>query len=237
MKSHIMRAEWNNILMANFIAPKELLLPLVPHHTELDLFNANAYISLVGFMFLNTTMHGFSIPLHTDFEEVNLRFYVKYNSMGNWKRGVVFIKEIVPKPAVAFIANTFFEQKYSTMKMRHTSNDAGKFIEAGYEWNYENKWNKLAVKATKKSFRINDGSYEEFIADNYWGYTKSSESKTYEYEVQHPRWELQRVDSHSIQCDFGALYGEEFSFLSKEKPESVLFTKGSEIKIFGKKLL
>lgn len=237
MKSHVVRAEWNNIVMANYAVPKELLQPFLPYKTELDLFDGDAYISLVAFMFLNTSMHGFSIPLHTDFEEVNFRFYVKHKSMGNWKKGVVFLKEIVPKPGVAFIANTFFEQKYATMKMKHASSDVARFIESGYEWNHNNKWNKLTVKAAKKTYPIRSGSFEEFIADNYWGYTKSGETKTYEYEVQHPHWELQRVVSHEVQCEFGTLYGNEFSFLNDSTPKSVFFTRGSEIKIFSKKLL
>ena len=40
---------------------------------------AAAYVSLVGFRFLNTRVLGVSIPFHRDFDEVNLRFYVRRN--------------------------------------------------------------------------------------------------------------------------------------------------------------
>ncbi|MEO6905142.1 MAG: DUF2071 domain-containing protein, partial [Ginsengibacter sp.] len=100
MKTHFLRAEWNNLVMANYVVPKEILLPYVPYKTELDSFKGETYVSLVGFMFLNTKVFGLSIPLHENFEEVNLRFYVKYKQNGNWVKGVVFIKEIVPKRAI-----------------------------------------------------------------------------------------------------------------------------------------
>ena len=90
-----LKAEWRKLVMANYTVPEELLLPYLPAKTVLDTWNGQYYVSLVGFMFVNTRMLGVKVPFHVDFEEVNLRFYVKYNDNGTWKRGVVFIKEIV----------------------------------------------------------------------------------------------------------------------------------------------
>lgn len=231
MKAHFLRAEWNNLVMANYVVPKELLLPFVPYKTELDYFADEAYVSLVGFMFLNTKVFGISIPLHENFEEVNLRFYVKYNDHGNWKRGVVFIKEIVPKRAISFVANNLYGENYATMSMNHFHRDTGENLEAGYEWNFKGKWNKINATAKKRSNKIIENSCECFFADHYWGFTKYSDTKTYYYVVEHPVWETFKVVSYSIDCDFGALYGEEFSFLNNEKPKSVLMTKGSQINL------
>ncbi|MEO5649801.1 MAG: DUF2071 domain-containing protein [Ginsengibacter sp.] len=237
MESHILLAEWNNVVMANFRVPKELLLPYVPHGTQLDFFEGETYLSLMAFMFLNTRIRNFSVPFHTDFEEVNLRFYVKSMDRGNWNNGVVFIKEIVPKPVITFVANNFFGEKYSTMKMKHSHSDTGEFLQVGYEWNFQNKWNRLSVKAAKKSLPLLPSSLEEFIADRHWAFTKYNGNKTYKYEVQRPRWKILPVISHLIDCDFGALCGEEFSFLNNARPKSVLIAKGSEIRIFRKGFL
>lgn len=231
MTTHFLLAEWNNLIIANYAVPKELLLPYVPYKTELDLFEGNACLSLVGFKFLNTKVLGFSIPMHINFEEVNLRFYIKHNDHGNWKRGVVFIKEIVPKRAVSFIANNIYREKYATMNMRNFHNDTGGSFEAGYEWQHKKKWNKISAVTDKRSKKIIPGSCESFFADHYWGYSKYSDTKTYQYRVEHPVWETLKVISYSIDCDFGSLYGKEFSFLNKQKPVSVLMTKGSEIRI------
>ncbi|MEO9020488.1 MAG: DUF2071 domain-containing protein [Ginsengibacter sp.] len=237
MTTHFLLAEWNNLIMANYAVPKELLLPYVPNKTQLDSFEGNTYVSLVGFMFLNTKVLGLSVPMHVNFEEVNLRFYIKYNDRGVWKRGVVFIKEIVPKMAISFVANNVYGEKYATMKMKHFHSDNGENFEAGYEWNYKNRWNKISAVADKRSRKIIPGSREEFFADHYWGYSKYNDTKTYEYHVEHPLWETLKVVSSSVDCDFGAVYGDKFSFLSHEKPHSVLMTKGSEIRVHHKKSL
>lgn len=106
--------------MANYVVDKDLLKPYVPNKTELDLWNNKCYLSLVGFMFLNTKVLGFKVPFHVNFEEVNLRFYVRYREGAEWKRGVVFIKEIVSRPALTFVANTIYKEKYETMPMGHS---------------------------------------------------------------------------------------------------------------------
>ena len=237
MTTHFLRAEWNNLIMANYVVPKEILLPYLPYKTEVDSFEGNAYVSLVGFMFLNTKVLGLSIPMHVNFEEVNLRFYIKYNDHGAWKKGVVFIKEIVPKMAISFIANNLYGEKYSTMNMKHFHIDNGANLEAGYEWSFKNKWNKMSAVTNKRSKKIIPGSCENFFANHYWGYSKYSETKTYEYHVEHPLWETLKVLSYSVDCDFGSLYGDEFSFLNNEKPKTVFMTKGSEIRVHHKKAL
>ena len=237
MTTHFLRAEWNNLIMANYAVPKEILLSYLPYRTQLDFFEGNAYVSLVGFMFLNTKVLGFSVPMHVNFEEVNLRFYIKYNDHGSWKKGVVFIKEIVPKMAISFVANNIYGEKYTTMRMKHFYIDNGETSHAGYKWNYKNRWNTLSAVTDKRSKKIVPGSCENFFADHYWGYSKYSNTKTYEYYVEHPVWETQKVISYSVDCDFGMLYGEEFSFLNDEKPSSVLMTKGSEIRVHHKRAL
>src|SRR5450432_2343440 len=170
MKSHFLRAEWNNLIMANYVVPKELLLPFIPFKTELDFFGEKTFVSLVGFMFLNTRILGFSVPRHMNFEEVNLRFYVKYNDRGNWKRGTVFIKEIVPRSAISFFANIIYGEKYSTMKMNHFHIKKAGGIETCYEWKFKNKWNRLVASSQSKSSPMRVNSEEEFIAEHYWGY-------------------------------------------------------------------
>jgi len=237
MKSHFLRAEWNNLIMANYVVPKELLLPFLPVRTELDFFQGKTFVSLVGFMFLNTRILGLRVPQHVNFEEVNLRFYVRYNDHGNWKRGTVFIKEIVPRFAISFFANFLYGERYTTMKMKHFHIKNAGGIETCYEWKYKDKWNRLAAVSQSKSVPMRPDSEEEFIAEHYWGYTRYNESKTYEYEVNHPRWDIFKVLDHTIDCNFDGIYGAEFSFLSDVPPSSVFMAKGSEIKIFHKKCL
>src|SRR6266851_3867580 len=71
-------AEWRMLAMLNYEIDPGLLLPFVPSGTELDRWSGKVFASLVGFRFLKTKLLGYlPIPMHSNFEEVNLRFYVR----------------------------------------------------------------------------------------------------------------------------------------------------------------
>lgn len=237
MSKSFLTAEWRKLILANYNIDPVLLQKYLPANTSLDLCNGKCYVSLVGFMFLNTKVKGLSIPLHRNFEEVNLRFYVKHiTPEEELRRGVVFIKEIVPKSAITFIANTLYSEKYQTMPMSHEWK-LGDNVEVTYKWKLKDKWNSVSVTTGNEQNEIALGSEAEFITEHYWGYTKVNESVTSEYGVEHPRWKIYDVRDYSVNADFGALYGEEFSFLTDATPDSIMLAEGSEIVVReGKRL-
>lgn len=230
MSSTFLKAEWRKLAMANYAVDPRILLKHLPAKTEIDFWNNTCYVSLVGFMFMDTKIKGIKIPLHVNFEEVNLRFYVRYNDNGSWKRGVVFIKEFVPKPALTFVANTIYKENYETLPMKHTWEVLGDSLKVNYSWRKE-KWHSIETVSSNNSSSISAGSEEEFITEHFWGYTKISEKQTSEYGVEHPRWNVYPVKEYSIDVDFRLLYGTEFDFLTKEKPMSVFLAEGSEIAV------
>ena len=232
-----LKAEWRKLAMANYEVDPNVLAPYVPFGTELDLWNGRCYISLVGFMFKNTKLLGVKIPFHTNFVEVNLRFYVTRTVDGKTKRGVVFIKEIVSKPALSFIANVVYKENYETMPLRYSweENQVERTIE--YAWKKKGKWNSLIVHADLDLKAMDLDSEEEFITEHYWGYASAGEKSTNEYEVTHPRWEHYPVKDYKIDIDFQLTYGAEFDFLNGLKPVSVLLAEGSEITVEPKKVV
>ena len=216
--------------MANYSIDKKLLEPYLPYKTEIDFWKDTCYVSLVGFMFLDTKVKGIKVPFHTNFEEVNLRFYVRFKGNGTWKRGVVFIKEIVPKPALTFVANTIYGENYETLPMSHSWEIRDESLIVEYKWK-KKKWNSIRVTANKNSNKIEEGSEEEFITEHFWGYTKIKDNKTSEYGVEHPRWEVYKTVDYAIDVDFGNTYGKDFEFLESEIPKSVFLAEGSVIKV------
>src|SRR3954468_20670393 len=112
-------AEWRYLAMLNYQVDPAILHPHLPRGTELDIWNGRHYISLVGFRFLNTRVLGVPIPFHRNFEEVNLRFYVRRKGPEGWRRGVVFIAEIVPRFAIAAVARLFYNENYVALPTRH----------------------------------------------------------------------------------------------------------------------
>ncbi|WP_158796962.1 YqjF family protein [Pedobacter sp. L105] len=229
--------EWRKLAFANYIIDKELLTPYLPVGTELDLWNGDCYVSLIGFLFKNTKLLGFSIPFHANFEEVNLRFYVKYKDGDSWKRGVVFIKEIVPKFALSVVANTIYNENYETMPMTHSWTEEEEQRTVEYRWRCKNEWQSFEVTANKGLSEIAANSEAEFITEHYWGYARYSASKTNEYEVRHPKWAQYKVKHFKIAVDFGLTYGQNFEFLNRQKPTSVMLAEGSDISVEGKKVI
>jgi uncharacterized protein YqjF (DUF2071 family) len=230
MTKTFLQAEWRKLAIVNYSVDKKLLDKYLPQKTEIDLWNDTCYVSLVGFMFKDTKVKGLKIPFHIDFEEVNLRFYVRHKDDGEWKRGVVFIKEIVPKRALTFIANTVYKENYETMPMSHSWTTSENNLTVEYKWK-KNQWNSLKVIAEKNATLITEGSEEEFITEHYWGYTKISSDKTSEYGVEHPKWEVYETKDYLINVDFGDIYGRDFNFLTSAKPKSVFLAEGSVIKV------
>ncbi|MEO8041534.1 MAG: DUF2071 domain-containing protein [Acidobacteriota bacterium] len=237
-------AEWHDLIMANYEVDPSLLTSRVPAGTELDLHEGRCFVSLVGFMFLNTRVLGLPIPGHINFEEVNLRFYVKREMPDELRRGVCFIKEIVPRAAIAFVARRLYGEPYEAAIMRNY-NDSGK---VSYRFGkipqnvHARKFKNLmseSIKVTRGN-RLGVpqvGSHEEFITEHYWGYTKRGMNRTDEYKVEHPKWELYAARHPKIKVNFGRWYGNELGFLSAKAPYSIVLATGSEIAVFkGSKL-
>jgi uncharacterized protein YqjF (DUF2071 family) len=221
-------AEWRDLIMANYELDPSLLEPRLPKGTELDLHDGRCFVSLVGFMFLNTRVLGLPVPFHVNFEEVNLRFYVTYNAADGVRRGVVFVKEIVPRFAIATVARVLYGEPYEAWGMSNLRDGR----QVRYEWSRGDQRNSIAVNVGENLGPPPDGSHGEFIIEHYWGYTRRSGVRTDQYKVEHPKWELFAADEARIGVDFGKTYGEEFAPLNEREPYSVLLAKGSPIAVY-----
>jgi uncharacterized protein len=231
MQKTFLSAYWKNLIMANHVVDPSILEKYVPYGTELDYWNGETYVSLVGFMFLDTKVLGLSIPFHRNFEEVNLRFYVRRKEDGEWKRGVVFIKEIVPRVAIAGIARWLYGEPYVRLPMRNELRQIKQTQTVTYSWKFRGEWNSLQVVAGLSPQPIGPGTEEEFITEHYWGYTRLGAARTSAYQVEHPRWNVFPVIEYSVNCDVAALYGPEFAQFMNGEPHSIFMADGSQIKV------
>lgn len=232
MATTFLSAEWRQLIFANYQLDKQVLTPLLPYGTELDTFNGIYYGSLVGFYFQKVKLLGrLPVPFHTEFEEFNLRFYVRRKTDTGWKRGVVFVKEIVPKLAISLVANTLYGEPYETRPMGHSWSAEGGLQQIGYEWKVDNDWNHIRVSADVAGQALIPDSEEAFITEHYWGYTRRGHTRTDEYEVVHPQWKIHPVRDYSVHCDVPTLYGPAFTPFFTEKPTSVFLADGSAVTI------
>jgi uncharacterized protein YqjF (DUF2071 family) len=176
---------------------------------------------------------GWSIPFHTNFEEVNLRFYVQARGQEGWRRGVVFIKEIVPKIAIATVAQVVYNENYRALPMRHTlergAGASGVEVSAEYGWRFRKQWNYLRVKTRGEPEPPGSGSEEEFITEHYWGYAAQRDGGTVEYQVEHPPWRVWPVSQTEFEGNVAELYGPAFVDALQTRPSSAFLAEGSKV--------
>lgn len=226
-------AEWRCLAMLNYEIAPEMLAPFVPAGTELDSWNEKTFVSVVGFLFLKARVRGIPIPFHQNFEEVNLRFYVRRKAEDGWRRGVVFIKELVPRAAIAFVARTFYNENYLALPLAHRLEKSGDAIKSAlYSWRFNGAENYLKLVTRGAAQPLVAGSEQEFITEHYWGYAKQRNGATMEYRVEHPRWPVWEAESAELKCDVAGLYGARFSDSLYGAPASALLADGSDVKVF-----
>ena len=236
MPEVFLTAEWRYLAMLNYAVDPALLAPMVPAGTELDQFAGCTYVSLVGFRFLGTKVRGIRIPFHSDFDEVNLRFYVRPSRPGPVRRGVVFVREIVPKFAVAKVARMAFHENYISLPMRHRISapvSPGGRVEAEYAWRHAGEWASLQLESAGEPALAAEGSLEQFITEHYWGYAAQPDGGCLEYEVAHERWHVWKASAARFSGDPSALYGPQLAACLAREPDSAFLADGSPVAVYG----
>jgi hypothetical protein len=230
-------AEWRDLVMVNYEVDRALLKDHVPPGTVLDSFEGRTYVSLVGFQFCRTKLFGaLPIPFHSNFDEVNLRFYVRRKEGDEERRGVVFIAEIVPKWAIAKIARVVYGENYIRLPMKHRIEMNGANKTAEYEWRVDGGWSKLYAHASGGPAPAKEGSLEQFITEHYWGYSKQRNGAL-EYRVAHVPWNVWRSEAAGFEGDATSLYGLELGKVLQRRPDSAFIADGSYVEVFtGRKI-
>jgi uncharacterized protein len=228
MKGEFLAAEWRHLAMLNYDIDPGVLAPFVPAGTELDTYAGRTLVTLVGFLFLKTRVWGIPIPFHRNFEEVNLRFYVRRKAEDGWRRAVVFVKEFVPRYAIAATARALYGENYVSVPMSHTVG-AGK---VSYRWRYKGAEHSIRMTVRGEPRDPEAGSEAEFITEHYWGYARGPHGRTLEYRVAHPRWRVWEAQSGQLVGDVGKLYGDKFVEALRGPPASAFLAEGSDVTVF-----
>lgn len=224
-------AEWRNLVMLNYEVDPAILGARVPAGCELDAWDGRTFVSVVGFQFLRTRVLGVPVPFHRNFEEVNLRFYVRRKAADEWRRGVVFIRELVPRRAIALVANRVYGESYVALPMRHAVEvpDRAGPGRAAYEWRRSGAWEGVSATFSGSPAIPADDAEETFITEHYWGYSRLPDGGCVEYRVEHPRWSVWRADAASLDCDVASLYGPEFRDPLSGAPSTAFVADGSPV--------
>ncbi len=224
-------AEWRDLAMLNYEIDPPVLASRVPRGCELDSWGGRTFVSVVGFRFLRTRVLGVPIPFHRNFEEVNLRFYVRRRVDGSWRRGVVFIRELVPRRAIAWVARRVYAEDYVAFPMRHVVKHASGSASSklAYRWCRAGVWEGLSATFSGQPALPSDDAEETFITEHYWGYSAQPDGSTVEYQVEHPRWRVWRAATASLECEVASLYGPEFVEALSSAPSTAFVADGSPV--------
>jgi len=231
MPSVFLTAEWRHLVMLNFPIEPKALQKLTPKGTEIDDWEGTTYVSLVAFLFLETKVKGLAIPFHRDFEEINLRFYVRSRGPEGWRRGVVFVREVVPKQAIAFLARMLYNENYIACPTRSSVIDPSRET-AGcveYGWRSNGQWLSIGAEFSGEPSLPKKNSLEEFITEHYWGYSTQRDGETVEYQVEHPQWKVWTVSETKLDGDVVGFYGPEFASALQSLPSSAFVADGSPV--------
>lgn len=228
-------AQWRNLLMLTYAVDPKVVIDRVPAGTTLDPWRGQALLSVVGFQFLDTKVLGAPVPFHQDFEEVNLRFYVRRSANGETRQGIVFVSEMVPRPFVGGMARLLYREPYHVVPMRSKVNP-GPPPDVDYQWNATGKWCSLAAGAEGEAREIVPGSLDEFVTVRHWGYNGEPGKETLEYRVDHPRWRLWHVDTARIAYQAEPLCGHELAPYLKN-PVSAIIADGSPVTVHWRRTI
>ncbi len=235
-ESPFLTAQWRHLAMLNFEIGPDVLQPFVPAGTELDSWQGRSFVSIVGFRFLDTRVLGVAIPFHRNFDEVNLRFYVRRKVGDEWRRAVVFVKEIVPRAAIAWTARALYGENYVATRMRHCIEPVGGAAvfpqSVSYAWWWRGREHRIELTLEGEPRDVAAGSAAEFITEHSWGYARRRGGHTTEYRVEHPRWRVSPAVTARLECDVATVYGARFVECLQAPPASAFLADGSEVKVF-----
>jgi uncharacterized protein len=232
-KRVFLSAEWRDLVMLNYEIEPSLLSRYVPPGTSLDSFNGKTYVSLVGFRFRRTKLLGrFSVPFHTDFDEVNLRFYVRRKKGSDDRRGVVFIAEIVPRRSIAITARLLYGENYTCLPIKHRIGSEGSTKTAEYQWQVDDQWCRLSAQTAGLPQHPQEESLEQFITEHYWGYSTQRRRGCLEYHVWHVPWLVWTTTVARFEGNASGLYGREFGEVLQRIPDCAFVADGSPVIVF-----
>jgi uncharacterized protein YqjF (DUF2071 family) len=221
-------ARWSHVLLATFVVPPNLLAPYLPSGLELDMREGHAFASLVAFDFLDTCVLGVAWPGFRSFPELNLRFYVRRRE----ERGVVFVRELVPKRLIASLARALYNEPYVAAPMTSIVVEDDESVSVEHRLSFAGRTHTMRAVGIKPAYVPEPTSEEAFFKEHHWGYGKTRSGRTLRYYVWHPVWSVYPVREAHIDLDWASVYGPRWASMQGAKPASTVLAVGSEVAVY-----
>ena len=220
--------DWQHLLTATWAVHPSLLAPMVPARAILDLWNGDALLSLVGMRAVNVRVSGLPVPLHQDFDQISMRFCVRREVAGETRRGLVFVKQIVPSASMTLVDRLLYHANYVNAPTRHDI-EPGEQGWTSYEWLVGERWNRFSAVRAGAAVAPAEQSIEEFISHRPWAYSRQADGSTLESCAEHPRWEVWPAQEMLLDCDVAPLFGVEYVPVFASQPIATFVAVGSTV--------
>jgi uncharacterized protein YqjF (DUF2071 family) len=232
----LLTAVWRHLAFFNYEVDPALLMRRVPPGTELDTWHGRALVSLIGLRFLDLAVLGLRVPGHRAFDQINFRFYVRRPlGEGEWRRGVVFLKEIVPRRLIATVARLRYREPYARRATRHSLEPGAPLARdtftVRYEWKQQGRWQGFSGHASGQAAVFAPGSVEDFITERYWGYNGRPGRPTTEFGIRHPSWSVWPLRDPRLAADVAATLGPAWVEPLSRRPHSAFLADGSPVAV------
>lgn len=233
MPRPFLTARWIDLALITYAIDPAILRPLLPVGCEPDLVDGTARGSLVAFDFTDTRVRGIAWPMHVNFPEVNLRFYVRRGGI----RGVWFLREFVPRLAIATIARWIYNEPYAAVPMRSSKQIDQREIRITHHLKVRGRWQQISVRADLPATVPSHDAAADWIKEHRWGFGQTRRGRSLSYEVVHPAWAIYSNPSIELDYDFEHVYGPTWRFLTDAKPVSIVFAAGSEVSVWPRQIV
>jgi uncharacterized protein YqjF (DUF2071 family) len=221
-------AHWLNVALLSYAVPDAVLARRLPPCLLLDRWQGYAFVSLVAFDFVDTRVAGVAWPAFTRFPEVNLRFYVREGA----RRGVVFVRELVPSRVVTWLARLVYNEPYRTVPLRSLTEAAADRVRIAHEFVCGGRAQRIEVEARRPAEPVPEVGAVHFFKEHAWGYGTSRTGALLRYEVEHPAWRIYPDPRVRLELAFEAVYGSEWAFLNDRIPDHVTLAEGSAVAVY-----
>ncbi|SEH87232.1 hypothetical protein SAMN02927937_01877 [Paenimyroides aquimaris] len=183
--------EWNRALFFHWKVNAADLQELLPENLEIDLFNNEAYVSLVAFT-MEKIRPRFLPPFApvSNFEEINLRTYVIKDDIP----GVYFLNIEAGKIISVAVAKLLSVLPYEHADMYRNNKDY-------YQSTFTKKKFSFSAKYEIGSEITDKTDLDGFLTERYCLYVDADKS-LYRYDIHHLPWQLNQLNLYELETNY-----------------------------------
>lgn len=219
----VMKQVWNKVLLAHWPLRPEELQPYIPQGMELDLWEGQAWLSLLPFYVSGLRLRGTPpFPWISTFAELNARTYVTCEG----KPGVFFFSlEAERRLAVETARLLHLPYMYARMSVGMENDWITYYSERLDKRGQSAVFAAMYRPVSEVPFNVLPGTLLHWLTERYRLYAVSNDGKRYAGDIHHIPWQLQKAELRVVRNTIAEAQGIQ---LPSRQPALVSFAARQE---------